>query len=596
MKKIVLLLVGVGLASSALFARPFQEIIGEDAEFFCLVRSLSETREQWDTHPIAELCQDEQLLEFFDVVWADETEDLEESDAPTGFTEVMEEVFDLSYDELFELFPGQASLAFYNVSDQILDREGRDEMVLMAEFSGDAARLDALMDIQFERNMAEQQAFNPLVEHTMIKETFMGETLFFDETFDGATTYIEDGYALVDGIFILATPESRLREAVESIKEGASHPIADSEAYQRSREEGGRGDVVFYLNLEQMMPSLNQAWIDSAMLGNLGMMGVTSQSLDRTLALESMQAVYVDFDLIDSGVLMSYGLIYREKLGFLSLLSYASDDLPQARYVPEDVLSSSITTFDCSQMLVQLEQLLTSVSPTLLPLIDMQLQQIKTNTGVDLRASLLDNFGPETVSLNVLSESDVDGEESLRVAKLFAMEVNDTQALVEAINVFKDMVPGARAMIEEQTYEGQTIYTFRAPTDPNQPNQNVLSYAILRSSLLVNVGDVGVLRKVLTRIEDGGDGLWQSSEIEHLFESIQRPHAVARSYVDAEQMVEPMFDAFRQAGELSGFVGGMTEVPSPTGLDAAYRLVSELNEAPDGFFGRTLISKSEEGQ
>jgi hypothetical protein len=31
-------------------------------------------------------------------------------------------------------------------------------------------------------------------------------------------------------------------------------------------------------------------------------------------------------------------------------------------------------------------------------------------------------------------------------------------------------------------------------------------------------------------------------------------------------------------------------------LDAAYDLISEMNEAPGGLFGRTLIIKSEENQ
>ena len=594
MNKLLLTCVCMCVSGAAVSALPFQEIIGEDAELFCTVRSLSETRAQWATHPIAALFEDAELLAFFDAMKSDDTlEDGGSADEPAGFTEVMEDVFGLSYDELFELFPGQASLAFYNLSGQALGQAESEEMVLMAEFSGDAARLDTLMKIQFERNMAAHQAINPLVEHELIEESFMGETLYFDETFNGVVTYIEDGYALVDGIVVLAAPESRLRAAVESIKEGASAPIADSAVYQRSREQGGRGDFGVYSNLEKLMPTLNRALIAHPAVNNLAIFGVTAQSLDSALSLESLQALYVDFDLIDSGLLSHYGLIYREKLGFLSLMSYANTALPEAHYVAEGALSSSISTFDCSAMLANFERLLTSASPTLPPLIDMQLQIAKAKTGVDLRAALLDNFGSQTVSLSVLPEAHLDNSEIADPQQLFVIEVKDAQALAQAIEAFKDLAPSLRAMIEEQMYEGQTIYTIRDSGEPDMEDAGTVSYVILRSSLIVNVGELGLLHKVLTRMSEGGEGLWQSAETEELFERIERPNAVTRSFVNAEMMVEPLFESLLQMAELSGLMEDMSKAEIPSRLDSAYRMISELNEAPDGFFGRTLIIKSE---
>jgi hypothetical protein len=593
MNKLLLTCVCVCVSGAAVSALPFQEIIGEDAEFFCTVRSLSETRAQWATHPIAALFEDEELLAFFDAMKGDDTlEDSGSTDEPPGFTEVMQDVFGLSSDELFELFPGQASVAFYNLSGQALGQAESEEMVLMAEFSGDAARLDTLMKIQFERNMAAHQAINPLVEHEMIEELFMGETLYFDETFNGVATYVEDGYALVNGIVVLAAPESRLRAAVESIKEGASAPIADSAVYQRSREQGGRGDFGLYSNLEKLMPTLNRALIELPVVNNLAIFGVTAQSLDSALSLESLQAVYVDFDLIDSGLLSHYGLIYREKLGFLSLLSYANTALPEAHYVAEGVLSSSISTFDGSAMLENVERLLTSASPTLPPLIDMQLQIAKAKTGVDLRAALLDNFGSQTVSLSVLPEANLDNSEVSQPQQLFVIEVKDAQALTQAIEAFKDLFPGLRAMVEEQLHEGQTIYTIRDSSQPEMKNEGTISYVLLRSSLIVNVGEVGLLHEVLSRMGERGQGLWQSAETEQLFERIERPNAVTRSFVNTELMIEPLFESLLQVAELSGLMGDISKAKIPSQLDSAYRMISELNEAPDGFFGRTLIIKS----
>ena len=599
MKTLLLLCLSVGWCISAVQALPLPRVIGEDVELMLSVRSIAETREQWATHPLAALLEDEGLQAFFQPLWdaAADAEDAAEEWA-TGFFEVMEAEFGLSYEELFALFPGQASLACYNLSALILQQAERPEVALMAEFSGDAARMNELMQFQFKRNAAAQKALNPAVDHGMVEESFMGETLYFDEVFDGERTYVEDGYALVDGIFILATPEHRLRAAVEAIKEGAPAPIAATDVYLRSREESGRGDVGLYVNLERLMPPLNEALLAQPMIGGLAMFGVTPQSLERALSLQSLQALYLDLDLIDAGLLMYSGLIYAEKRGLCSLLSYAQGDLPDARYVPDGVLSSSISLFDFGALLANLEALLTSASPTLQPLLNMQLQIMQNTTGVDLRAAVLENLGAQMVSLSMQDQADRAGAVTSEPQQLFVIDVKDTQALSQAIETFKDRAPAAKALIEAQEYEGQTIYTIKGPSDPNQPQAAGVefSYVVTRSSLIVNLGRVGLLQEVLSRMGQDSAGFWQQPETERLFEQIARANPVARSFVDAEQMIEPFFRSLLQAGAMSGLSKRIRVENIPADLDAPYRLLSEVNEAPDGLFGRTLIIKSKDSQ
>ena len=153
-------------------------------------------------------------------------------------------------------------------------------------------------------------------------------------------------------------------------------------------------------------------------------------------------------------------------------------------------------------------------------------------------------------------------------------------------------------MIEAQEYEGQTIYTIKGPSDPNQPQAAGVefSYVVTRSSLIVNLGRVGLLQEVLSRMGQDGDGFWQQPETERLFEQIARANPVARSFVDAEQMIEPFFRSLLQAGAMSGLSKRIRVENIPADLDAPYRLLSEVNEAPDGLFGRTLIIKSKDSQ
>lgn len=596
MNKILLSFICMGLTASVARAVPFQDLIEEDVQFFTTVRSISETRAQWAGHPFAELFENEELQKFFEPLM-DEVAEAEDGDGP-DFTDVLENEFGLTVDELFELFPGQVSFSIYNMAELMLKTDERPEGLLAAEFSGDAARLNELMRVQFERNAESQKEANPDVEHVLIEERFMGETLYFDEAFDGDETYVEDGYALVDGIFLLATPESRLRAAVEAIKEGASTPVSKAAVYLRAREAAGRGDFEFYLNLDELMPRLNEALLTQSMKGGMAMFGVTAQSLDNALSLESLQALFFDIDLTDTGLMSHGGLIYSEKRGLLTLLSYAEGDLPTAHYVPEGVLTSAISLFDFGEMLVNLEKLLAVASPSMPALIDIQMQTLKTNTGVDVRASILENLGGEMVSLSMLDQRGKSGQKTLQAEQLFVMEVKNAEALAHAIETYKGMIPGVDAFIEAQDFEGETIYTIKGPSNLEQPDASVgdFSYVITRSELIVSIGRISLLQEVLSRMGKSSSGFWQKAEVEHLFEGVARPNPVARSYVDFREMVAPFFQSMIDAGAFSQADEDMTAAKLAEILDAPYQMISEMNEEPDGFFTRVQMIKSEAAQ
>ena len=116
MKTRLLTILFAVLSSSVATAVPFQQIIGNDVELFLTIRSLTELREGWHRHPMAEIFKDESLVERFDSFGNSEETD----DESTGFFEDIKDTFGLSEDEFFELFPGQVSLAFYTISNQLL--------------------------------------------------------------------------------------------------------------------------------------------------------------------------------------------------------------------------------------------------------------------------------------------------------------------------------------------------------------------------------------------------------------------------------------------------------------------------------------------
>lgn len=596
MKSILCLSAGlVGASAVSLQAVPFADIVESDVQLLISVRSLAETSAAWEKHAFAEFMEDDAIKDFITSLTADEFDDSEDEDS--DFTTVMNEEFGMTWDDFYELFPGQMNMAFYNISEGMLDEESRDQMVLMAECTGDAERMRELMQIQFERNAKMQKELNPLVEHEWIEEQFMGETLYFDETFDGEETYIEDGYALVDGVFILATPEERLRNAVEAVKTGADSPLSKSDVYLRSLEASGRGDFRLYVNLSPMMAALNDAMVEQAMAGGMAMFGVTGPSLESALSLETMQALFVDMDLVDEGILVNSGLIYSEKKGILSLMTYSDADLPAATYVPEGVMASSVSSFDMAEMMGALEKMIAAASPSAPMLLDIQMQSFKTNTGVDLRSAILENIGAEVVSLSVMGEAGLE-DQMVLPEQMYVIAINDAESFSQALETFKDMAPGVRDTIKTQEYEGQTIHTIKGVPDPEFPEVPAqdISYVITRSELIVNVGSVGFLHEVLSRMNESSAGFWQSEKVEQMFESIAQPNPVTRSYVDVNQMAKPFIESIAAMSPVPGFEANGGAEKLIESLNMPLHMISESNEEPDGLFARVMILKGEESK
>lgn len=579
MKKVFPILLFAAISQLIATTPQFPEIVDEDVELMIGFRSLPDLRKQWSEHPMSEVFKDEALMKKFINPIGEESDD-----ESFDFFKDLEDEFGLTEDEFFELFNGQLGLAFYNFSNLVQQKDKRAEFVFMAEFSGSDEKLDELM----------QKEINPLVEHELVKEKFMGETLFFDETFDGESTYVEDGYALVDGIFVLATPEDQLRKAVEIIKEGTETPLADSATYQRSREYSGRGDISIYLNLGKLMPSLNLALGELPISGPMALTGITSESLKNALSLEVLQGAFLDFDFVEDGILSHYGMLYSEKDGILKLLAYSEDDLPEANYVPKDVLSSSITNFDFSAMYRGLEEILGTASPGIISMIDIQIQKIQSEAGVDLRSDLIENFGKQAVSFSTFKEDEAaNALESVQTEQVMVIDIKDSETFSQALNALIDSAQIVRPLIKESNFEGETVYSI---TVPNQQAgfEMAFNYVVTRSKFIFVIGHISLLQTVLSNMNDEGDGFWQDPELIALFERIEQPDPVSRTYYDVEQLIEPFFMIMSNMAYFADPSGSIQAEEMPEGLKGAYRLVSEGNEAPDGLFGRVLVVKAKD--
>ncbi len=581
-------------SAPAAAAKPLS-VIGQDAWVVLSVDSLQGLREALEGHPLAEAVAGEELRALFSP-----PPDEEGGADNRSFREVMEEEFHLTPDAFFELFPGEVHFILYGI-DGLAEVAGqRPELALLAEFTGDQARLDELMDIQFERNAKAQKEKNPAMEHHMIEERFMGETLRFDEAFDGERTYIEDGYALVDGVFVLATPEARLRGLVEALKEGVDAPLARTPGYLRMSEEESPAEISFYVNFPAFVSALEEGLRKAAAVPWMAASGVTADSLVGALALEALEAFYFDCRFREDGLLLRTGLSYREKKGLTALLTYGRGGLPKPVFVPEDPVSSSVSLFDFSAFVTEFQRLLASASPSLGQMVDMQIQMAETNLGIPLRESVLENFGQEVVAFAQFDVAGPAAPAGSQPRQVMAFSMRDTEAFRSALDGLLGQNPGLQAVFETEEFEGHTIFTVRGQPHPTQEGVRLddISYAVSRTHVFLSIGRVAVLKECLGRLDRADGGFWQRGEVDDWFEPISRPAPVSRSYTDVESMVDSVLASLREAWAGNPGVGG-GKLPDLEALaeelDLPFVLLAEVNEEPDGIFSRALMrTKPEE--
>jgi hypothetical protein len=590
MKKLVYGIFSLGVLAAQGVGKPFDTIIATDADAMVAVRDVSDLRTAWREHPFFRDLRETSPAKYYASLFEQAANgegawDLEES----------LEAFGLDEEQLFALFPDQIAVVAYALPELILQKREKPDIAVIAEFSGTAERLEELMRIRFDRAAEAQREANPVIERSIIEERFMDETLFFVEVYDGEATDIEEGYALVDGVFTLTWSEERLRAVVESIKAEVDEPIARDLAYQRVREVSGPVDLSLYLNLQSIMPAFNEALRQQAKAGGMAMFGVTGQSLDAALSLQSLQAFSFDCRFLEEGIASHSAVVYREKAGLLELMSYVDGPLPAADFVPESVLSSTVVRFDLSECFARLEALLGVASPNTPALMNMQLQQVKTKTGVDLRSALLENFGSELVTFSMSPEGRLQGDGAAAAQEVYVLEIKDGAALSGAVEALKDLIPGARAQIETRDFEGETIHTITNPAQAATPGAVAydFSFVVTRTHFILALGEPGLVQRVLSAMQSQNSGFWQLEQTQDLIDRIGNPEVVSRAYTDFGEVIAALLESIAEASQFSGHALALDPAEMPSAGELPWHMMTETYEADDGIFSETIMLRKE---
>lgn len=521
-------------------AEPLENYLPDNTIAFIKVESLKAMREGLESSAAAEIWEKEQFDEFF----APSLERLE------LWRDSLEEEWDV--DRMMELLVGQVALGLQ------LEREGeevKEGFALIADFSGDA---DALAELIHPIS----DVHNPQEGFVAdgYEETFMGETLYVEETERPDGTVRINGWALVDGIAVLGDPLPMLKDTVARIKEPGARTLAENALFRRAVDTEEAHVCYGYLNLTESLALLKEDFLggaENAFSENpqLMMLGITPEGIVDALGIELLEAFSFSMGQYNGLPGVRTGIFFKRREGFVKLLAYQEGKPALPSFVPEEVIAASISHYSLGEMWNNLEGMLGAVSPNLASMLQLQMDRLRERTGLDIRESFINNLGNTIANVTFpVSQQAQQGEESSETQVVFsetltAIPLRDPVALRLYVKTLVEQVLPGMTLFQENPYMGEVIYTL----DPKLTGGATggFAYAITDEYLLIGIPGVEPIKTVLSRMASGeGDTLWDTPWMQEAFRVLP-PDAQEYSYLDLERYLGQLIATLRDNPVLS---------------------------------------------
>jgi hypothetical protein len=455
-------------------------------------------------------------------------------------------------------------------------------MLILARIGENREALETLMAKDLEHSQKEAK---PGVEYREITEEFQGETLHIEQKTRGMETLdVHDCWAIVQDLFMTAPSKEDLQKAISNLKQGgAVSSLTSSVHFQKVRARAPLSDLLVYMDLEAVLPfALEQ--VDDIPENE---MGITKEGIFKALGADVLQAAYLSARLGDDATEVQVGILYREVKGLVKLLAAPMAGTPaRAGFIPSDATQFGAWTFDLKTLYETLEEILGDLSPQFLVMVQMTLQQMTAQTGVDIKKDLLDNLGGEIAIAKVPRPSEPGKAPTLEDQdSLVVLSVANRQALETALETLKTSLAPGGEMFEKRDYLGTTLHSFKIPLPgPEGQGEKQLTYSLTDRHLIVCVGSSGPLEGVLAALAKPGASVWERDEVRKALETL-RPKESFLSYTDFRVGMGQIIETFAKIQEQSGLDEpfDLDAKPDP-GMLAKYfgTNVDAIHVEPDG--------------
>ncbi|MGE9295029.1 MAG: hypothetical protein ACQKBV_01890 [Puniceicoccales bacterium] len=473
---------------------------------------------------------------------------------------------ELSLVNLTELLDGRVLGAVVSVSNT---DEVAPDIVLMAEFNGD---VDALRFLQLLDRGEDSE------DVLLIEEEYAGQTLYLEELNSDDEGWMTEYWALVDGIAIETSTLESLKNTVDAILDGeASASLASSPDYRRGLDLTGENQVRIFLNF-----STGELLLREYLERDMGAMpvnplGVTFDSLWSSLELDMLDCAMGGLDLEGEHISTTFALLYEERRGVLRLLSYSGEPVEYPHWIPAEAVDSTVSTIAFSETFAAFEDIMNGMSQNFGALLQLQLDNFRQQSGIDLRESLINNFGDELVTFSVLrpgagsAAADPMSSELGLEDTIIAIPVKDPVAFQSAIKGLAETFLPGMELLQEKEFMDFTIYT----PAMGGAGDDSFGYAFANGYLVLGTGSVELLERTLYRMREASDGLWdERALVEGLAELPDG--AVESTYYDFGKALETIIEAFRSEWAQGTFddFGGIAAPDIPEDFSLPYFMIS----------------------
>jgi len=514
-KLTALLLLAAGPAFAGVQAEPrIEDLLPARTELILLVGDMPALLEQWSGNPLAELWNDERMRSALDA-----TRRRVQVDYWGGLLKMG---LGYSPEEFLAGLPGQVALAFPELESAL----GEHPSFGLVAHVGDVRQVSELMSFLLEFRAARAPEG---VEYQDLDEEFFGEVLHLQQVVRDREVSEGLGWAVVDGVAVVAQPKAYLQELVASVKQGrADKPWSETDAYKRIRYWTPESDLLVYMKGEKL-PYLVRSYLgldgtetqpeDEEENSQLVALETFSTQLSETLLADNIEGLYVAGSLKDDVTVVELNVLYGQDMGLIRLLAYEPGPIPLPAFVPEDAENVTISLLNLPALWTALRESAGRIDGLegLNGELQTLLQAMSQEAGFDVEKALLSSLGSQIIALDLprLQDRPDTGSAFEQSDTVYALNVTDRQSVEMALDAFLAQT-GWSALLERQDYLETSLYTMKPTSlaDGGAQPGPLPAYAVTDEYILY-ARSAQPLRRVLSRLVRPGvtPALWQRADV-----------------------------------------------------------------------------------
>lgn len=364
-------------------------------------------------------------------------------------------------------------------------------------------------------------------------------------------------WALNDKVLITTNSEKNLRSMLDRARNGGSS-LATAPQFKEVATRAKGSDVVFYAHIQPWIKTGLSTALERSEKGDPEPGAPDFGKIAAVLGIDQFESVYGMANTKENAVDVEFGVTFQKKPGILKLLS-SSGPGKAPEFLAPDLKNGSYGTFDWAQCMTDVQDMLQEAMPTMNMMLEMQLGEIRTKTGVDIKKGLLGSFGSNYWSaadaLEAKRGAKTKKDDDLPVTpeaapQVIGIELKGQKAFDLALTSILNYVAPGQGLFEKVEYQGYTLNQFKSSPIP-------VVYVTTEDWFIFSVGPRTLLEKILTRLSKGGnqDNLFTQP---HVVSAIRALPAggVGTTYTDLGSMLETVLTLARQvpSSELEEFM------------------------------------------